>query len=321
MKSIFAKYVITFTVLLLVSFLLLLFIVDSVVSNFSLRAGRRDTRGVAAACAENLGETYAASGSEDFRDFIQAGTATGAQGQGYIHRLLNAIMTNFEDMTVYVTDASGGFIFSTGKAADTAPPVGTAILSDEELAVLKGETESETETETETESESPTSSPRGTHNAGGEDGLSENVAEAAERFGSLAPASLFQQFEDCTPTGLEGSYECSGPEVGQVQFFDSQSKAASTTQLLTELRSSRVVEDTGRHVVGWSTLGTTAVITVVDNELGLVMQQLVSSDIVDPEERIEELGLVEDVAETTTAPSRDDAADAEFSNAEERREA
>lgn len=177
------------------------------------------------------------------------------------------------------------------------------------------------ETETETESESPTSSPRGTHNAGGEDGLSENVAEAAERFGSLAPASLFQQFDDCTPTGLEGSYECSGPEVGQVQFFDSQSKAASTTQLLTELRSSRVVEDTGRHVVGWSTLGTTAVITVVDNELGLVMQQLVSSDIVEPEERIKELGLIEETEETTTSPSRDDASDAEFSNADERREA
>ena len=170
----------------------------------------------------------------------------------------------------------------------------------------------ETETESESESESPTSTPRGTQNASEGDGLAENVAEAAERFGSLAPASLFEKFDDCTPTGLE---------VGQVQFFDSQSKAASTTQLLTELRSSRVVEDTGRHVVGWSTLGTTAVITVVDNELGLVMQQLVSSDIVDPEERIEELGLVEDVAETTTAPSRDDAADAEFSNAEERREA
>ncbi len=146
LKSIFAKYVITFTVLLLVSFLLLLFIVDSVVSNYSLRAGRRDTRGVAAACAQNLGETFAAGGSANFSDFIQGGTATGVQGQGYIHRLLDAIMTNFEDMTVYVTDASGGFIFSTGKAADAAPPVGTVILSDEELAILKGDAESETET-------------------------------------------------------------------------------------------------------------------------------------------------------------------------------
>jgi signal transduction histidine kinase len=146
LKSIFAKYVITFTVLLLVSFLLLLLIVDSVVSNFTLRAGRRDTRGVAAACAENLGEIYAASGSEDFRGFMQAGTATGVREDGYIHRLLNAILTNFEDMTVYVTDASGGFIFSTGKAADAAPTVGTVILNERELSVLRGETEGETET-------------------------------------------------------------------------------------------------------------------------------------------------------------------------------
>lgn len=145
MKSIFAKYVITFTVLLLVSFLLLLFIVDSVVTNHSLRAGRRDMQGVATACANNLGETYAMSGvAVDFCDFIQTGTATDVYGQGYIHRLLDAIMTNFEDMTVYVTDASGGFIFATGKASDAAPSVGTPILSAEELADLNGETENET---------------------------------------------------------------------------------------------------------------------------------------------------------------------------------
>ena len=122
LKSVFAKYVITFVVLLLVSFMLLLFIVDSVVTNYSLRAGRRDMRGVAASCADNLAEMYEGSGSADFVDFIQTGTATEPQGSDYIHRLLDAIMTNFEDMTVYVTDASGGFIFSTGKAADTAPP-------------------------------------------------------------------------------------------------------------------------------------------------------------------------------------------------------
>ena len=90
---------------------------------------------------------------------------------------------------------------------------------------------------------------------------------------------------------MEGSYDCSGPEIGQFQFFDSDSKAASTTQLLTELRSSRVVEDSGDRVVGWSTLGTSAIITVVDNREGLVMQQLISSDQEDPRQRIYELGL------------------------------
>ena len=139
LKSVFAKYVITFVVLLLVSFMLLLFIVDSVVTNYSLRAGRRDMRGVAASCADNLAEMYEGSCSADFVDFIQTGTVTELCETGYIHRLLDAIMTNFEDMTVYVTDASGGFIFSTGKAAQASPAVGTPLLDPSELAADQGE--------------------------------------------------------------------------------------------------------------------------------------------------------------------------------------
>ena len=129
LKSVFAKYIITFVVLLLVSFMLLLFIVDSVVTNYSLRAGRRDMRGVAASCADNLAEVFAESGATDFGDFIHAGTAAEHQEKGYIHRLLDAVMTNYEDMTVYVTDASGGFIFSTGKSSGTPPAVGDTIIT------------------------------------------------------------------------------------------------------------------------------------------------------------------------------------------------
>ena len=132
----------------------------------------------------------------------------------------------------------------------------------------------------------------------------ETVAEARKTFGSLAPSSLFDKFEVCTPNGVEGSLACSGKEVGQFQFFASDSKAASSTQLLTGLRNSRVIKDTGKLVVGWSTLGSTAVITVVDNEKGLVMQQMVSTDTVDPTKRIYQLGLADEsetseVMETT----------------------
>ena len=52
-----------------------------------------------------------------------------------------------------------------------------------------------------------------------------------------------------------------------------------------------MVEDSGDRVVGWSTLGTSAIITVVDNREGLVMQQLISSDQEDPRQRIYDLGL------------------------------
>ena len=117
------------------------------------------------------------------------------------------------------------------------------------------------------------------------------LAEVRERFATLAPEEFFDQFDDCAAGGLSGSFDCSGEGVGQFQFFDSDSKAASTTQLLTELRSSRVVEDNGDRVVGWSTLGTSAIITVVDNEAGQVMQQLISTDQEDPRQRIYDLGL------------------------------
>ncbi|GAB2499955.1 hypothetical protein CATRI_03145 [Corynebacterium atrinae] len=154
-------------------------------------------------------------------------------------------------------------------------------------------------TTTSAEVEDTTASASTTASSSKKNGLPKDVAEAQKLFGSLAPASLFEHFDSCNPSGINDAYECSGTEVGQFQFFDSQSKAASTTQLLTELRSSRVVEDTGTRVVGWSTLGTTAVITVVDNDKGLVMQQMVSSDREDPEKKIYELGLAE---RTSSAP-------------------
>ena len=127
------------------------------------------------------------------------------------------------------------------------------------------------------------------------------VQEVTESFAGLAPESLFAQLDTCSATGVSGSYDCSGAEIGQFQFFDSEAKAASTTQLLTELRSSRIVEDDGERIVGWSTLGTSAIITVVDNQRGQVMQQLVSSEQEDPRERIEKLGLADVEAEGETA--------------------
>ena len=119
----------------------------------------------------------------------------------------------------------------------------------------------------------------------------DTVDKVREKFASLAPASFFDGLETCDPNGIPGSSSCSGPEVGQFQFFDSMTKATSTAQLLRELRSSRVVAESGDLVVGWSAVGSTAIITVVDERLGLVMQQMISSDKVDPEETIRQLGL------------------------------
>lgn len=162
----------------------------------------------------------------------------------------------------------------------TSSPSATATPTTSEPSPTTASEETTTTTPEQTSSETSTSKNE-------EDALK----EAEETFASVLPEDIWEEFDSCAATGLEGSYECSGPEVGQFQLFDSQSKAASTTQLLTELRSSRVVTDTGRFVIGWSTLGTTAVVTIVDNDEGLVAQQLISSDQVEPEDRIEELGL------------------------------
>lgn len=60
---------------------------------------------------------------------------------------------------------------------------------------------------------------------------------------------------------------------------------------------------TGSRIVGWTTMGTTSIVTVVDNDGGLVLQQMVSSDRIDPEDRIYELGLVEPPADWEPSPT------------------
>ena len=170
---------------------------------------------------------------------------------------------------------------TTAPAADTAKETSTASSSSNvESSAESSAAESSEASEGASASKEP-----------GTEKLEKSVAKAYDIFAPVAPKELFALFDRCDSTGGDDSYNCSGPEVGQFQFFRSHSKAKQTTQVLTELRSSQVIEDDGDRVVGWSTLGTTAVITVVDNKEGMVMQQMISSDQEDPEEKIKELGL------------------------------
>lgn len=181
---------------------------------------------------------------------------------------------------------------------ETAPadaPVETT-AADTESATTSAETAAVSSTESSAESSVESSTEAASEGASASkepksEKLEKSVAKAYEIFSPVAPQELFAHFDRCDSTGGDDSYNCSGPDVGQFQFFRSHSKAKQTTQVLTELRSSQVIEDSGDRVVGWSTLGTTAVITVVDNKEGMVMQQMISSDQEDPEEKIKELGL------------------------------
>lgn len=158
--------------------------------------------------------------------------------------------------------------------------------SEAESSTETSKSESESTEPSESESEEPTESTSASAGS-----ISEDVEDAYEIFGSIAPRELFEKFDSCDPVGNENNYNCSGPEVGQIQFSKSSNRATQTTQVLTELRSSTVLEDSGDRVVGWSTLGSTAVLTVVDNNEGLVVQQMLSTDQEDPEDRLIELGL------------------------------
>lgn len=127
-KSIFAKYVLTFTALLTVSFLLLLFVVNSVISNHARRTREGEMETVAAVCAENLSLLYL-EGDRDSEDGLRALFTENASEVENTQRLLSAVMVGFRDMTVYVTDVSGDFIFSAGGPPITETAVGEPLFT------------------------------------------------------------------------------------------------------------------------------------------------------------------------------------------------
>lgn len=170
-----------------------------------------------------------------------------------------------------------------GCGVDVDTNVSTQVTESADTTSTNEPTSSSTASSTTQRSSSPTS----------EKEADDLVDTVARTFSSLAPEEFFAGLENCHPNGIPDSYSCDGPKVGQFQFFDSDVKATSTAQVLRELSSSRVVEESGNRIVGWSVLGSTAIITVVDEKQGLTMQQMISSDKVDPSARIKELGLAD----------------------------
>ncbi len=131
-KSIFAKYVTIFMALLLASFLFLLVIVNDLFSNDTLQAERQDICGVGTACASQLTELLSEmqNGSTADPDAYVADLFLDTEAGDLATRLLRAVMIHSPDMTVYVTDHGGGFIFSVGQSAASAPSVGAVLLDE-----------------------------------------------------------------------------------------------------------------------------------------------------------------------------------------------
>ena len=191
-------------------------------------------------------------------------------------------------MALVVATACGGKEEPSEEPTTTEAPT----TSSAETSASPSPSESEsTEATTEGTSTSTTSTAKKDDNG---------VAEVAKQFSTLAPPEFFDKLDSCTPTGLPDAFDCSSSEMGQFQFMESESVATTSTQVLTELRSSEVVEDTGRFVVGWSTVGSSAVVTVIDNDKGQIMKQLLTMDREGPREHIYKLGLAKRPEGATT---------------------
>lgn len=133
-RRVFAKYIITFMALLTVSFLLLLFIVNSVVSNGAERARQQSMADLASVCAENLADLRRENLAEELGELFSKQGAYHRQAE----RLLTALADGYEGMTVYVTDVDGGFIFSTDPTAERIPQEEEPPPSPDEYAFSAG---------------------------------------------------------------------------------------------------------------------------------------------------------------------------------------
>lgn len=174
--------------------------------------------------------------------------------------------------------------------SETAPQ-NTETAAETSEPDASGESPAQTETTGETGTSETTATSTSGRWLGG--GGGDKLEEVRETFASLAPESLFDALDTCTETSLRRSYDCSGKDIGQFQFFESEPMAKDTANVLEGLKSSTIVEETEDKLVGWSMIGRTAVITVVDVAEGTVLQQMMSSEVEDPRERIYELGLAE----------------------------
>ena len=120
-RSIFAKYVTAFAGLLLCGFLMLLLIFGSVVGGYAERTKQAVIMGTTKSAVEDLSEMYRDSGVQDFATYIR-------ENEREVQRILNAVLTNAEDVTVCVTDRNGNILLTAGEG--TCIPLEGEDLSD-----------------------------------------------------------------------------------------------------------------------------------------------------------------------------------------------
>lgn len=112
-KSIFTKYLMTFTSLLLVGFLMLLLIFYSVIGDYSKTTKESFVIGAAKAAVADLSDMFGESGMADFAAYVHRDRAA-------VDRILRAIITNADDIAISVTDTAGTRLVAVGVDRETA---------------------------------------------------------------------------------------------------------------------------------------------------------------------------------------------------------
>lgn len=193
-------------------------------------------------------------------------------------------------------DASGHHGGQEGEGESAAAP--SSLSAEEESAEQAGG--SATSSPEEPDEASP-SSPKD------EDG-SELKARLADLFAPLTSGAFFDTMDTCEELAKEKTWQCQSNSLGQFQLTNSRTEARTQYSTLTQLNGAEIIVDDGARLVGWSTLGSNAIITAVDTDDELVIKQLVDSGETDPERRIVEAGLateeeLADAADRAPTPS------------------
>ncbi len=108
LKSIFAKYVLAFMFIILLSFLIIIFIISSIIGNFSAKAKTDIMENTARACAMYIESLLPDSESTEAEALI---SLSSDETKG----ILAAISDNTDDLTLLVCDSEGTIILSVGK--------------------------------------------------------------------------------------------------------------------------------------------------------------------------------------------------------------
>ncbi len=112
LKSIFAKYVLAFMLIILVSFVIIIFIISSIIGNYSTNAKSDTMSNTAEVAATYIEGLFGSSAQNSVEGVVGAHRAD-------TENLLKTVAQSSEDITVLVSDNSGKIVLAVGYAADS----------------------------------------------------------------------------------------------------------------------------------------------------------------------------------------------------------